>query len=358
MFRILTFILFIFLTSTLCAEVLTFQAQAPESPGIYDAPENTVGCSPNEPFSPLQVHLIIPDAGINEDTGLLIALPGLSTGADCSPTPMILGDWHNSKNLVIATVFYRNLAYRYPTDFGKMNIGDVLRGTGAVLDNYELNKRRIYLFGGSGGGHMALQVYQATPHLWNEVHAHSGITKITTSEDIYNGYSTIWNANLRFPESQGSLSNEEWSRYQAERNLRGPQFHVLNDPRIGGSPIRIFHGTSDTLVNFKHFEDYRSNLFQALGVTAPPVFDVVTEIEQYTFIEVRGGNHYYNRVNISQAYFPDCFTSIANEIPRFSVDYTTSFSEGFAFRIYGNNLSETTVDVVRPNSSVIQWDSY
>lgn len=366
MFRKIALILpFLVSASFADTAVVYYEAQAPEMPGVYDAPETTVACSPSESYTPLEAHLLLPDAGIGPNTGLLVNLPGLSTGADCTPTPATLSDWHNSKDLVVATIAYRNLAYRFPTDFGKLNIGDVLRGTGAVLEAYDLNEQRIYLYGGSGGGHMALQVYQATPYLWNEVHAHAGITKITTAADVSSGYATRWNGNLSFPESQGALDDETWARYQAERNLRGPQFHVLNDPVIGGAPIRIFHGTSDPLVSFRHFSDYRDNLYQALNVSAPD-FGVVTEIEQYTFIEIRGGNHSYagavedenTRTKASEKYFPDCFTSVAEAPPAFWVDYTTAFSEGYAFRIHGNSLSEVRVDVVRPTASVSGWMAY
>lgn len=340
-----------------------FEAQTPAEPGLYDAPAEAVGCDASATSG--QVRLVLPDAGIGPNTGLLINLTGISAAADCDPQPVVLEDWHNSKDLLVATVYYRNLAYRFPADFGKLSIGDVLRGTGAVLDAYPVDRRRIYLFGGSGGGHLALQVYQAAPHLWNEVHAHSSITRITTSSDVLAGYETNWNGNLAFPEQQGSLTAEQWERYLAERDLRSPQFHVLHDPRLGATPVWVFHGDADPLVSFRNFLDYRDNLSTAAGASPTALAPTVSTIGNFTFVQIVGGLHAYtgaapdenSRTEASIKYAPDCFTSVRESAPLESVDYVSTYSNGYALWIRGD-IRSATVDVVEWPESVGDWALY
>lgn len=218
--------------------VLTFIPQMPDAPGLYDAPTSAIGCA--RTLAPQEIHLLEPTTGVQQTTGLLVILPGFNVNADCAPSAIDLDGWTNSKDFVSATIHYRNLAFRSPTDFGKLSIGDVYRGVGRVLDEYpQIDRRRLYLFGGSGGGHLAHQVVRVHPTLWAEVHIHAAITRVTTQADPQtNGYFTRWNSNLGFPESQGTLTADAWERYEAEHVLRNPQFHAgMGCRHDAGPPI-------------------------------------------------------------------------------------------------------------------------
>src|SRR5690606_16445358 len=144
-------------------------------------------------------------------------------------------------------------------------------GLGAMLKEYPgIDRRRIYLYGGSGGGQVALQVLQCSPQLWSEVHVHSAITKITTKSDVAGNYEedpTLgWNQNLGFPIVQGALPFDAWRRYEAELVLRGPQCHARRDPVVTGNRqgelphIWMMHGTADNTVDYQHFLDYTAAL--------------------------------------------------------------------------------------------------
>jgi len=136
------------------ADSFVFEGQAPADPGVYDAPAKA---SCGKTYRELEVHMVLPDAGVNSMTGVILNLPGI-TEVDCKPTTVTLSDWHNSKNVIVATVGYRNYSFRFPTDFGKLSIGDVLRALHGILERYpQLDTRRLYLFGGSGGGHSGMR---------------------------------------------------------------------------------------------------------------------------------------------------------------------------------------------------------
>ncbi len=351
------------------AEPLYFPAQPPESPGLYDAPPVARPPCAGRLISPREVHLVLPSAGVNAETGLLLNLLGISTIVDCNPQPVALGDWADSKNLVIATISYRNLAHAFPADFGKLSIGDVLRGAGRVLEEHpQIDRRRLYLYGGSGGGHLALQVYQAAPHLWAEVHIHSAITKITVATDLEDGYLTRWNNNLRFPESQGDLSGEQWMRFQAERTLRGPQFHARKAARVGAHhpPVWMFHGDADPLVSYQHFLDYKEALAAFSGQPLEEVSPVQHALENWNFVRIAGGDHSYSgaapdessRVSASQKYVPDCFTRLRPEDPSPAVYYRSPPHHGYRFAVEGTDLTDTIVYTELPPFTGTGWGVY
>ncbi len=209
----------------------TFTTQAPAAPSMFDHQLLSSFCDIDS--REMEVKWLLPEDGVTSETGLLIVLAGISLENDCArpfypPDP----EWADHRNVVIAQVYYRNLGFFPPYDFGKYQIIDVLRGTNAVLETFpQIDRRRLYLYGGSGGGLAGLQTVIACPQIWAEVYIHSAITRVTTGAEAAEDYpndpqGTVyggWNVNMQFPESQGELTDKVWNRYRAERALRGPQ---------------------------------------------------------------------------------------------------------------------------------------
>ena len=337
-------VLFMFAAAISCGatEVFEFASQPPIAPNVYDAPQ-TSNCG--RTTSNLAIGIVTPDS-MNSETGLIINLPGLTT-FDCNPSAVALDNWANTKNVVIATIAYRNLSFLFPADFGKISIIDVLRGLNATLERYpQINTNRIYLYGGSGGGHLALQVYQVAPEIWAEVYAHAAITLISTQADVNRGYGTRWNGNLGFPEIQGSLTQEQWNRYQAERDIRSPQSLVTAGANTT-CPVWMFHGTNDPLVPIINMNEYKAH------ITEP----------NWHFVSIVGGNHGYagaagdedTRTEATVKYVPDCFTR--TRTPNFNVNYVSPSFHGWHMRINGH-ISSVELTMDQGFASVEDWQSY
>ncbi|MCC5877289.1 MAG: prolyl oligopeptidase family serine peptidase [Candidatus Sumerlaeia bacterium] len=340
-------------------------AQLPAQPGLYDAPLVSMAPCPGIEFSSVEVHWQTPQDGVKETTGLIINLLGIGY-SDCGEkTPVVPDpDWPDEKDVVVATVYYRGLAYRFPYDYGKYQVSDVLRGVGAVLEEFpQLDRRRLYLFGGSGGGHLGLQVLQGSQDLWAEVHIHAAITRITLASDVAaNGYATRWNVNTRFPESRGFRPMSQWIRYVSERTLREPQHHVGLDPVFSEDPdflpiVWMFHGTADPSVAYQHLVDFR----ERLDMATPGPFEVVSDIHErignWNLVTILNGNHSYSgaapwentRANASNHHVPNAFTGHRQEPPNLAIDYLYPSVNGYSFHLQGEMLREVTIETVLVN---------
>lgn len=341
--------------------------QDPLDPGIFDSPTSSL-CRAS--VSPTTLTWIEPPGGVNSETGILISLPGISTSNDCTPGVLVPdSNWATQKNLIIATPAYRNLAFATPFDYGKLAVGDVLRGLGYLLDEYpEADRRRLYLLGGSGGGHLTLQTLQFTPHLWAEVHVQRAITRITVADDVQNrGYeedpSSGWHVNLAFPLSQGSLDDDIWERYEAERALRSPQNHAgaapvwAESPSDTVPPVYMMHGDADPTVDYQHFLDYMAIIEERNG--APPVVGLRGSLVfgNWTFYTIEGGNHSYPVDGAVNWVVPGAFTRIKEEEPTLSFTSTLPPQFGHTFLLDATVLTETTVTTVEVLATT-SWEIY
>ncbi len=357
----------------------SFETQMPTLPGTFDAPAtSTHTCI--IPVSPLVVKWREPAAGVTTATGLIVALPGISDTFDCDRFfDAQDAAWPDAKNVVVCNVFYRNNTFEYPYDFGKFQVTDVLRGLGKMLEIYpQVDRKRLYLYGASGGGHVSLQVLQASRHLWAEVHVHCAITLISTTEDVQNrGYDRDalgdgFHDELRFPIVQGNLSNREFARFQAERALRSPQKNVRAD--LPSSPTSEYpfvwsmHGTNDEGVDVQHFHDMRSAVQQALGLSAAPTTVLGGQrwaLQRWTFYSIDGGNHHYagghasvNTFNKATNYHvPTAFTRSRPTAPAPVVDYAFPWQHGWRFRVEGA-LSAATVTTEAQPGACEDWAQY
>lgn len=354
---------------------LSFAAQLPSEPGVYDAPASTSSpCAAT--VSPMEIAWAEPSTGVNPSTGLLLVCFGIGPGNDCTrgfglPDPA----WPDSRDVVVANVFYRNLAYLHPYDFGKLQMVDMLRGMGVLLDHYpQIDRRRLYLWGGSGGGHLALQLLHATPELWSEVVVNSAISRITVRDDVLALYEedpfSGWNTNLNFPTAQGSLPSDLWDRYRSERDLRSPQFLALSAPLAGGDPllpaVAMLHGTADTVVDFQHLLDMRNVVSAASGIPAQPNAGGGESVANWRFISIVGGGHGFegaaadeaSRVAATNKYIPAAFTRVRPAMPPVAVDAFLESDSGWAWRLQGASLSSVSLFVENAPASASGWHRY
>lgn len=298
-------------------ELVYFESLLTGYPGVYDPP-NEIVCS-GDTTSPLHLGIkyVIPTGGVGEETGLLVELAGIAA-ADCPPFANtfsfdfppdhpshdpVKAEWVEQRNIVLARVYYRNISYRRPYDYGKYQVVDVLRAVATMLEHFpELDRGRIYLTGGSGGGHLALQVLRVVPELFAEVYVGSAITLITTSHDVQHGGYTGdaggnaggWNVNMGFPVTKpAAMPEAEFVRKVAERNLRSPQLGLRRSAPLGSeSPaIHVVHGDADPTVSYRHFTDLLAALEQRAESSATPVGEDRWTLENWTFLRVPGGNH-------------------------------------------------------------------
>ncbi|MGI8908300.1 MAG: hypothetical protein ACR2IE_17640 [Candidatus Sumerlaeaceae bacterium] len=341
---------------------MTFTTQLPPDPALYDAPatttkECTIYCSP------LLLRWQAPSAGVTTTTGLIVVCPGGNPINDCS-RPAQYGDpaWPDTKNVVMCSVFYRNQAFSAPYDFGKLQMGDTLRGIGRLLEIYpQLDRRRLYLFGASTGGHVSLQLLQSARHLWAEVHVHCAPTLITTRAEAQAKYPADsfgdgLNDALKFPEQQGTLSLDQWNRFQAERALRGPQNSMKFDlpARSNGEYPYVWamYGTLDQIVDIQHYRDLLAIVKSGTGTSGAQATVVGGErwqMRNWTLYTVEGGYHDYVGANANISSYmkatnyriPDAFSRLRPTAPLLSVDYAFPIQFGWRFHVQGALTSAT-----------------
>lgn len=125
---------------------------------------------------------------------------------------------------------------------------DVLEAVAWARQQADVDPHRIYLIGGSGGGHMALLVAARHPQIWAGVSAWCGIT------DLVRWHAEV-EANPRLlkyaRDIEAALGGSPASdpRFQAEAWRRSP----VTALRPGMStPLDINHGFEDTVVPFAH----------------------------------------------------------------------------------------------------------
>lgn len=342
---------------------------------MYDAPTtSTFSCL--RFVEEIEVAYVEPDAGVTSTTGLLLCLPGIDANGDCVRNHFVYNPaWPDSHNLVAANIFIRNITFFPPYDFGKYQMVDTLRGVGELLERFpQIDRRRLYVIGGSGGGHLTLQLLQATPHLWSEVYVQSAITKITTADDTVGLYENDgfagWNVNLSFPTVQGALPDAVWNRYRAERALRSPQNHAERDAKVYPRTLEtvphvwMAHGTNDATVDFQHLLDYEAAIAAGSGISATTITPVVRELGNWRFIDIVNGGHNFagaaadenSRAEVVEKYNPAAFTRLRSTPPVLSIDYTYPARFGWTYRLHGTSLRTVEIETIQlPAAATTLW---
>ncbi len=348
--------------------IIYFSGQTPKDPGIYDAAGN---------FANLAIVITEPEGGVTTETGLLINAPGVTWSLPNLPYAILpITDWPTRKNVAVATIWCRNAVF--PADFSKLQLGDLLRAVAIIRQNYpQYNWRRQYLWGGSGAGWALAQLYAYCPEQWAEVYLHCGIMKLTTSSDVQTNYPAdagglSWNINTGFPEQQNGLSSAVWIRYQAERTLRGPLWIFQNPKGLEGrllgpnaALVAMFHGTADDTVDHYHMTSVQLALEtytkQKSILRTSDNSQERRELQNWSFIDVKGQGHYYDRGAVTESNFPNCFTKALSKNPPVAIDYISPLTDsGYAFHLSGSLEDPSTIKVETIQVTAVEegWQLY
>jgi len=138
-----------------------------------------------------------------------------------------------------------------------------------VLSNHPLNRRRVFGWGGSGGGNVILQCGKMAPNTFALIIEHAGITHPTNAAEMQAG----WDRPDRPGGWQGTALGGTKEYPEAERLVRDPIHHAA----LFNTKVHIFHPDLDTTVGIQH----GTQMAYALRAAGK---DVVFEI-------VEGGNH-------------------------------------------------------------------
>ncbi len=203
-----------------------------------------------------------PIAGVRETTGLLLLIHGW--GNDGSVSYREDAAFHADEfDFVVVRVEYRDcgreahhpeapLTFDRPYDFSKLQTIDSLRAAAAALARYpQLDRRRIALWGGSQGAHIAAQCLVFAPTLWSGAVLCCGLYAALTNEQKLEG-GFIWDVRnhpgLGFVEYAlgPGLTWDEPHEYDIRSAIRNA--HLMP----AGVPIEIVHGTVDDNVDIRH----------------------------------------------------------------------------------------------------------
>lgn len=354
----------------------TFEVQLPEDPGVWDAPlTSSLECEIY--VNPLVVKWRVPSGGVTSSTGLLVVVPGKAPIFDCQRDFNVVdASWPDAKNLIVCNIFFRNNSFYPPYDFGEYQLTDVMRGLGKMLETYpQIDRRRLYLYGASGGGFLAYQVLQCSRDLWAEVHVHCAPIELglfllppnqtpKPEEDLEKLLTT-----LVFPTTSDKMTAEERARYEAERALRSPRENMALDLPVAeeGAFPRMFvmHGTSDDGIPIDHFTRLRDQIQSQMGIssTAVPVTGGQRwNLRSWSFITIDNGDHLFHGGHSSVDSFheainhhvPDAFMSQRPTAPVMEANYIWPWRYGWRFRMQGT-LSESTIETETANSADPAW---
>ncbi len=243
-------------------EVKGVVSTQPVQPGDYMNPafSGTVDLNIHFPTTP------------NANTGLMVVLHGLGTHFHQYDTEC--ETWVNDFNVLTVQVNYRGTGNPPPGyDLGKYQAIDVLRVVQYMLKNYTLDRSRIFLWGASAGGNVALHTAKMAPGTFALVAALHPITRPTNDQDRVNlGYENDplggWE---KFILGTGlSYTPEEW-------DIRDAQYLAAY---LKDVPVYLIHGDKDAVVDWQHSKDLYDRL-QNVGGTS-------------TLITILGGSHDFN----------------------------------------------------------------
>jgi len=137
-------------------------------------------------------------------------------------------------------------------------IGDILDAVASVVKSHPVDTDRIFLCGGSGGGHMTLMTAAASPETWRGVSSWVPITDLEAWHSQNKNYAPHIEACCGGPP-------EKSEKVRGEYRKRSPLSHV---ERLRDVPLFVHHGRFDNSVPFTH----TLNLARELERLAPRNF--------------------------------------------------------------------------------------
>jgi predicted esterase len=207
-------------------------------------------------------YVTLPSGGVTENTGLLLLIHGWGNDGSVAYEAESL-NFSDRFNLVVTRVEYRDCGreahhpippatFDRPYDFSKLQTIDALRAAWATLARYpELDRRRLFLWGGSQGGHISAQSLVFTPGLWAGAVLCCGLYRAMTHEQTIAGgyrYDVVHYPGYGFVEYALGLGKTYADEHEFDIRSSIRNAHLMPD----GVPIVLIHGTVDDNVDIRH----------------------------------------------------------------------------------------------------------
>lgn len=203
-------------------------------------------------------------ARVTPETGLLLMIHGM--GSDWDEHDALAGQWADRYNMICLQVRDRHAGPRgleIPVDLGKYQTIDCLRAVAWALGRWPCDHRRIVVWGGSAGGHMALMSMILAPELFAAGIVCCPFTHPTMPGEITEEWQDGW---MRRCIPDGPVPEEEI-------DIRSPLRLVHRLTR----PLLVMHGDADDVVSVVHSR----RLTAALAARNAPA----------RYVEIPGADH-------------------------------------------------------------------
>lgn len=132
---------------------------------------------------------------------------------------------------------------------------DVIDAVRHVCEAYPIDRRNIFLLGGSGGGHMALLAAETAPELFRAVEAWCPVS------DLVLWHRSAAEAGQKYCRHIEACTGGTPETRPEEYARRSPSTQL---ERLAGLPVSIHHGRHDPVVPFRHSVEVARKL-DALG---------------------------------------------------------------------------------------------
>ena len=191
------------------------------------------------------------------------------------PAPLLVGlhTWSNDRYNLVESLYplvKKNLWHLLLPEFRGPNLKtnpratqacashfamqDVVDAVEKVCSMFPVDREKIFLFGGSGGGHMALMLAGYRPDLWCSVASFCGITDLIAWHFQNPNYS---------PHIEACCGGPPTTQHIDEYKKRSPLFHAEKIAKC--KEVYIYHGKFDKSVPFTH----ATILFNEISKIAP-----------------------------------------------------------------------------------------
>jgi predicted esterase len=228
-----------------------------------------------------------PADGVTSRTGLMLLIHGWGNDGQAAYAG-VSGDYANRYDVVVTRVEYRDcgreahhpepgLTFDRPYDFSKLQTIDCLRAANATLEHYPaLDRRRLFLWGGSQGAHLAAQCLVFAPSAWAGAVLCCGLYHpYTYAEQSAAGFHYDMQRHPGSGFVEYALGAGQHYAEAHEVEIRSARRNAALMP--DGVPIVLIHGTRDDNVDIRHSVELYARLL-ACG-------------KQARFYAIAGGDH-------------------------------------------------------------------
>ena len=229
----------------------------------------------------IDTYVTEPESGVRGTTGLMLLIHGWGNDGSAAYAEDSV-HFADQFDLVVTRIEFRQSGreaksptpgkpYDIPYDFSKLQTIDCLRAALATLARYpQIDRERLYLWGGSQGGHLGAQCLIFAPHLWALAVLTCGVYLPTTfAETQALGFGMDLRATPGCGFAECALGMGK-TFDPAEEDIRSPVRNAALMPE--GVPIVLIHGTRDEIVDIKHSVFLYARL---LGLRRPARFYAV-----------------------------------------------------------------------------------